>query len=64
MKAKAVYPIVVVQFAIAFSMWYLSLTNPIRYQSAWAMLLGIEMILTALILLAVMRFYLGGVSEE
>ncbi len=64
MKAKAVYPIVAVQFVIAFSMWYLSLTNPIRYQSVWAMLLGIEMILTALILLAVMRFYLGGVNEE
>ena len=64
MKAKAVYPIVAVQFVIAFSMWYLSLTNPIRYQSVWAMLLGIEMILTALILLAIMRFYLGGVSEE
>ncbi len=60
MNSKLLYTVVAAQFAIAFGMWYLSLTDPIKYQSAWAMLLGLELILTATIVLMGIRFFVGG----
>jgi hypothetical protein len=57
---RLLYLIVAVQVVIAFGMWYISLLNPVRYQSAWAIMLGVEFILTASILLMAMRFFAGG----
>jgi hypothetical protein len=60
MNGKLMYAIVAAQFAIALGMWYLSLADPIKYQSAWAMLLGLELILTASIVLTGIRLFVGG----
>ncbi|MCL5253443.1 MAG: hypothetical protein M1351_05060 [Candidatus Thermoplasmatota archaeon] len=60
MNNRLLYLIVAVQVVIAFGMWYISLLNPVRYQSAWAIMLGAEFILTASILLMAMRFFVGG----
>ena len=60
MNDKVPYIIVAVQFVIAAGMWYISLLNPIKYQAAWAALLGIELILTASIVLMIMRYFTGG----
>ncbi len=60
MNEKLLYITVSVQFVIAFGMWYLTFLNPIKYQSEWAALLGIELILTASIVLMAVRFFAGG----
>jgi hypothetical protein len=60
MNSRLPYIIVAAQIVIAFGMWYISLLNPIKYQSAWAIMLAAELILTASIILMAMRFFVGG----
>ncbi len=60
MNDRLLYVIVAIQFVIALGMWYVTLLNPIKYQAEWAALLGIELILTASIVLMAVRFFVGG----
>ncbi len=59
MKAVYLYPVVAVQFVIALAMWYISLTNPVGYQSEWAILLAVELFLLAIVILSAIRYFVG-----
>jgi hypothetical protein len=57
MKVKNVmYAIVVIQFVIAFSMWYVSLSAIRDYQTVWTILLALELILLSLLFMIYLRY--------
>lgn len=57
MKIKNIlYAIIMVQFVIAFSMWYVSLTAMAGYQTIWTILLALELILLSLLFMVYLRY--------
>jgi len=57
MKVKNVmYAIVVIQFVIAFSMWYVSLSAVHGYQTIWTILLALDLILLSLLFMIYLRY--------
>lgn len=60
MNVRIMYLIAGIQFLIAIAMWYISLTGAVRYQGDWAVLLGVELLLSAFIILSGIRYFAGG----
>jgi len=57
MKVKNVmYAIVVIQFVIAFFMWYVSLSAVQGYQTIWTILLALDLILLSLLFMIYLRY--------
>jgi hypothetical protein len=57
MKVKNVmYAMVVLQFVIAFFMWYVSLSAVHDYQTIWTILLALELILLSLLFMIYLRY--------
>ncbi len=57
MKVKNIlYAIIAVQFVIAFSMWYVSLSAMAGYQTIWTILLALELILLSLLFMVYLRY--------
>lgn len=56
MKIETIaYPVLTVQMVIAVLMWYYSLAAPSGYETVWAVLLFIELILMSLLILLFIR---------
>jgi hypothetical protein len=57
MKVKNIlYAIIAVQFVIALSMWYVSLSAMAGYQTIWTILLALELILLSLLFMVYLRY--------
>lgn len=57
MKVKNIlYAIITVQFVIALSMWYVSLSAMAGYQTIWTILLALELILLSLLFMVYLRY--------
>jgi hypothetical protein len=60
MKVRNIlYTIVGIQFVIGFAMWFVSLSAPINEQGIWGLLFSIDLILSGLLLLIIMRHVAG-----
>lgn len=52
--------LVAIQIAVDIVMWYYALYEPYSGQVYWAILLGVNLILFAMVVLALLRNYIGG----
>lgn len=59
MKSKSViFTIAGVQVILSLLMWYLALLNSYKYQAYWAILLAVNIMLVALVMLVILRYYI------
>ncbi len=55
---KLVYSIGGIQLVMAIVLWIFAVMNPFKYQEAWTIIFGVDIMLTAVVVFFVMRPYM------
>ncbi len=57
-SGTAIFATVGIQLVIDIFMWYFATSGPYAYQAYWAILLAVNLMLVAVVMLIILRYYI------